>query len=178
MNRFSAWIRCLRPRSIITHSAASMTRGTMSKGQTFSVPASWPYTLKVIPIVKSALSAAFCRSASSPWEKAASRRTNCSAPGRGRKSTSNSSSQKPSVWYDWRSMAASVPEDGTAGDWAPRGGPLKGSGSRARRRQGGRKATGSHAARTPPITFARYTIPRREGMGPDSLSLKPALTPA
>ena len=33
MNRFSARIRCLRPRSIHSHSAAATIRGTRSKGK-------------------------------------------------------------------------------------------------------------------------------------------------
>ena len=42
MNMFRARIRCFSPSSMNRHSWHSMIRGMRSKGQIFSVPASWP----------------------------------------------------------------------------------------------------------------------------------------
>jgi len=54
-------MRCSSPRSTRSHSAASTMRGMTSKGQTFSMPASLPCTLKVMPLLRKARSAACCR---------------------------------------------------------------------------------------------------------------------
>ncbi len=69
-----------------------MIRGMMSKGQIFSVPASWPYTLKVMPMFSRARSAAFCRRCNSPSESEASRWASTAPRARGWPSASNISS--------------------------------------------------------------------------------------
>src|SRR4029078_1211786 len=92
MKHFRADSRCFNARSILVHSEASITRGTMSIGQARSVP--WPswYTVNVMPSARLSTSARLCRCCGSSMSSERRRSTSAAAAGRGAPSPSTSSS--------------------------------------------------------------------------------------
>jgi hypothetical protein len=65
MKRLRAVSRWTRPREICAHSWVDITRRITSKGQAWSMLAASVYTVNVMPIDRTASSAASCRAVSS-----------------------------------------------------------------------------------------------------------------